>query len=265
MHIHFLFCVVFSLFSPVFSDEDYSQFKGCCTFKGPDLEEIEYIVTNRFNKKLMMEFNSTRGNWTGFTAYSIEQTKNWNRDPYDGIQREFEKKLLCTDNKGSILKTENLLVASPTIKLNSVKTSTNRQLAMLVCSAYNFYPKQIQVTWLQNGREMTSAISSSDVMPDGDWFYQIHSYLEYNPSPEEKITCMVQHLSLSEPMLQVWDPSLPVQEQIRIIVGLCGLMLGFLFVSSGFIYYKKKSAAYITLCQGQVSIPVEDLPAARAT
>ncbi|XP_056257908.1 class II histocompatibility antigen, B-L beta chain-like isoform X2 [Seriola aureovittata] len=253
MQIHFLFLwlfVVFSLFSPVFLDGNYSQFQACCIFNDRDFEEVEYIVTNLYNKKLMMEFNSTRGNWTGFTAYSMEIVKNRN-NPLDRIQREFEKKVLCTDNIGFIQKFDEITVASPTIKLKSVKKSSNRHPAMLVCSAYHFYPKQIRVTWLQNGQAMTSEISSSDVLPDGDWYYQIHSYMAYTPSPGEKITCMVEHLGLSEPALEVWEPSLPVVEWIKIVVGLCGMMLGFVIVSSGFIYYKKKSAAYMTLRQGQ--------------
>ncbi|XP_042247604.1 rano class II histocompatibility antigen, A beta chain-like [Thunnus maccoyii] len=136
---------------------------------------------------------------------------------------------------------------------------------MLVCSAYDFYPKQIRLTWLRDGQEVTSAVSFSEVMPDGDFYYQIHSYLEYTPTRGEKITCMVEHFSLSEPMLQVWDPSLPVSQQIQIILGVCGLMLGFAFITSGFIYYKKKFAAYITFCQGQILIDVADLPEAGAS
>uniref|UniRef100_A0A3B4ZE95 Ig-like domain-containing protein n=1 Tax=Seriola lalandi dorsalis TaxID=1841481 RepID=A0A3B4ZE95_SERLL len=235
-----------------FLDGNYSQFQACCIFNDRDFEEVEYIVTNLYNKKLMMEFNSTRGNWTGFTAYSMEIVKNRN-NPLDRIQREFEKKVLCTDNIGFIQKFDEITVASPTIKLKSVKKSSNRHPAMLVCSAYHFYPKQIRVTWLQNGQAMTLEISSSDVLPDGDWYYQIHSYMAYTPSPGEKITCMVEHLGLSEPplFLTILEPSLPVVEWIKIVVGLCGMMLGFVIVSSGFIYYKKKSAAYMTLRQGE--------------
>ncbi|XP_070779267.1 class II histocompatibility antigen, B-L beta chain-like [Enoplosus armatus] len=260
MHIHnFLFCVVFSLFSPVFSDEDYTQTRACCTATGQDFEDIEFMITDYFNKKVMMQYNSTTGNWTGFTAYTAEKAKDWNSDPYHALRRVFEKKLLCTDNIDFLKQLDNL-TATPTIKLNSVKHPS-----MLVCSAYNFYPKQIQVKWLRNKQEVTSAVSWSEVMPDGEWYYQIHSYLGYIPTAGEEITCMVEHLSLSEPALQVWDPSLPAPEQIKIVVGLCGLMLGFVAVSSGFIYYKRKSAAYVTLYQGRESIPVQHFPVGAAT
>lgn len=51
--------------------------------------------------------------------------------------------------------------------------------------------------------------------------------------------------------LTILDPSLPVPERIKIAVGLSGLILGFVMLSSGFIYYKNKSKAHIILCQGE--------------
>nr|XP_046270898.1 rano class II histocompatibility antigen, A beta chain-like isoform X2 [Scatophagus argus] len=256
---NFLFCMAFFLFSPVFSDEDYVQVTACCTFKGVSFKDVEYILTDHYNKKTMMRYNSTRGNWTGYTPYAIQLAKHRNSDPYDALQRVFEKKTLCRDNIDLLQHSDNL-TAAPTVTLNSVKHPS-----MLVCSAYNFYPKQIRVTWLRNSQEVTSHVTFSEVMSDGDWYYQIHSYLEHTPASGEKITCMVEHLALSKPLLQVWDPSLPASERVKIVVGLCGLMLGLVIASSGFIYYKKKCAAHFTLYQGRESIPVEHLHAAEVT
>lgn len=154
---------------------------------------------------------------------------------------------------------------TPTIKMKSVKQSGGSHPAMLVCSAFNFYPKQIKMTWLRNQQQVTAGVSYSEVMPDGDWYYQSHSYLEYTPIPGEKITCVVEHITLSKPEYVVWDPSLPVTERNKIVVGLSGLLLGFVAVISGLIYYKKKSAGYITLCNRRVLVPVQHIPAEEAT
>lgn len=88
----------FSPFITVSTDEDYAQNTACCTFKGPGFKDTEYILTGRSNKKLIQQYNSTRGNWIGFTAASIEFLKNWNADPFDAIERAFEKNILCTNN-----------------------------------------------------------------------------------------------------------------------------------------------------------------------
>ncbi|ROI26660.1 H-2 class II histocompatibility antigen, A-S beta chain [Anabarilius grahami] len=45
---------------------------------------------------------------------------------------------------------------------------------------------------------------STEELDDGDWYYQIHSYLEYTPKSEEKISCMVEHGSFNKPMITDW-------------------------------------------------------------
>ncbi len=92
----------------------------------------------------------------------------------------------------------------PSVSLKSVEAVGSKHPSMLLCSAYNFYPKQIRVTWLRNGKEVTSDVTSTDELPNGNWLYQIHTYLEYTPTPGENISCMVKHASLVEPKLYGW-------------------------------------------------------------
>ena len=67
----------------------------------------------------------------------------------------------------------------------SLKSETPRRRGehthMLRCSSYDFYPKVILVTWWRGEEPLTSGLSSTDELSDGDWYYQYHSYLEYTP------------------------------------------------------------------------------------
>ncbi|XP_029598981.1 DLA class II histocompatibility antigen, DR-1 beta chain-like, partial [Salmo trutta] len=96
----------------------------------------------------------------------------------------------------------------PYISLRSVELFSTRHPAMLVCSAYDFYPKPIRVTWLKNGQEVTADVTSTEELANGDWTYQIYSHLEYTPTTGERITCMVEHFSLTEPKLYKWGKRL---------------------------------------------------------
>ncbi|KAL6456312.1 hypothetical protein MHYP_G00348550 [Metynnis hypsauchen] len=114
--------------------------------------------------------------------------------------------------------------------------------AMLMCSAYDFYPPAIDVYWLRDGEKVTGDVTSTEEMADGDWYYQIHSHLEYTPSSGEKISCVVEHASSKKPIINEWDGSLPESERNKVAIGASGLVLAIILTATGFIYYKKKSS-----------------------
>lgn len=211
-----------------------------CTYQHSDKLDFLFEIRLIFNKKLWMQYNSTRGNWTGFTEDAISLSGHYNGDPDDGKLRKIEEMIICTDNKELTEFSKNLTEA-PTVKLTSVKQSSGTEPALLLCSAYNFYPKEIKTTWLQNGQEVTSGVSFTEVLSTGDWYYLVHSYLEYSPKPGEEITCMVEHTSLREPLLQVWDRSLLWSERLKIATGTFVLVLGVVVLVIGFLHNKKKN------------------------
>ncbi len=57
---------------------------------------------------------------------------------------------------------------------------------------------------MRDDKEMTDDVTSIEEMANGDWFYQIHSHLEYFPKPGEKISCVVKHASSHKPMIYQW-------------------------------------------------------------
>nr|XP_046197364.1 DLA class II histocompatibility antigen, DR-1 beta chain-like [Oncorhynchus gorbuscha] len=146
----------------------------------------------------------------------------------------------------------------PYIRLRSVEPFSTRHLAMLVCSASTSTPNP-SVTWLRDGQEVTSNVTSTEELVNGDWTYQIHSHLEYTPTPGERIACMVEHFSLTEPKLYDWDPSMPGPEKNKMVIGACGLLLGVVFIAAGLIYYMKKST------EGRVLVPTMVLPESYGT
>ncbi|KAM4611855.1 H-2 class II histocompatibility antigen, E-S beta chain-like [Polymixia lowei] len=211
-----------------------------CLFNSAELRDMEYIFSMYFNKVEFVRFNSTVGKFVGYNEHGMKNAEIWNNDPAQLATRRGQLERVCLPNVQ--LWYRNILgkTAKPYVRISSVTPSAGGHTAMLVCSIYDFYPKNIRVTWLRNGLPVTSDVTSTDELVDGDWYYQIHSHLEYTPKSGEKISCMVEHASLDKPLVENWDPSLPESEKSKIAIGASGLLLGLVLSLAGFIYYRRK-------------------------
>ncbi|KAK7135516.1 hypothetical protein R3I94_014248 [Phoxinus phoxinus] len=215
-----------------------------CIWSAHDLSDIVYIRNYIFNKDVYLQFNSTVGHFVGYTAHGVYNAQLLNNNPGQ-LQAERANFEICKQNAEidqSIFTDKSV---PPKVKLSSVTQAGGRHPAVLMCSAYDFYPHQIQISWMRDGKVVKSDVTSTEEMPNGDWYYQIHSHLEYTPKSGEKISCAVDHAGLTKPLIVDWDPSLPEPERNKIAIGASGLVLGIILAAAGLIYYKKKSTGRI--------------------
>ncbi|KAL0985410.1 hypothetical protein UPYG_G00156520 [Umbra pygmaea] len=229
--LFFLYGVVYCL------DGGFAKHNDKCHFRGND--ELEYSEEIYFNKEMWLWYNSTTDIWKGDTTYGMEIANDLNNEPSKHVTRNILKYILCVENGERLYGYLHNYTVQPNVRLRSEEPASSRHSAMLVCSAYDFYPKTIIITWLRNGQVVTSDVSSTGELANGDWSYQIHSHLEYTPTPGEKISCRVEHYSLPEPQLYDWDPSIPTSEKSKIAIGASGLLLGLVFLLAGLRHYMK--------------------------
>ncbi|XP_020793010.2 HLA class I histocompatibility antigen, alpha chain F-like, partial [Boleophthalmus pectinirostris] len=200
-----------------------------------------------YNKQLFVSFNTTEGNFTGYTKEIKEITNGVNQNPrllndLKNAQRD------CDELTRNMLTYLQGAAQEPQVRVFSTKARSSHQPGMLVCSAYRFYPKALTLTWLRNGEEVTSGVTFTDEMSNGNWLYQKHSYLEYTPTAEDQISCMVEHASLSTPQLYPLE-NFPESRRNKLIVGTAGLLLGLAFLIAGVIYYKKHTKGHVLVPQ----------------
>ncbi|XP_063051579.1 rano class II histocompatibility antigen, A beta chain-like isoform X1 [Engraulis encrasicolus] len=248
---HFICLLIIILISSLPGGVDgcdgyYNSVADQCRFSSPDLSYLEYVRSYWFNKAPYIVFNSTVGKFVGYTEFGIYNAEAWNTDTAMVAQMRAQKDAYCRPN--AQIEINNILTqtAEPVVKLKLGKASIGGQSAILVCSAYDFYPKMIKLTWYRDGKEVTGDVISSEELADGDWYYQIHSHLEFTPKAGEKISCMVEHSSLKEPLVVHWDPSMPRPEKTKIAVGVAALVLGFIVMVAGFIYYERSSRVSVS-------------------
>ncbi|XP_062398417.1 H-2 class II histocompatibility antigen, E-S beta chain-like isoform X2 [Sardina pilchardus] len=221
-------------------DGYYSSSVDQCRFSSRDLRDLEYIKSYWFNKDPYMVFNSTVGKFVGYTAYGVYNAERFNSNPGILAQMRAEKDRYCKPNAQITI--DNILAkaAEPEMMLKLTRASSGGQPAVLICSAYSFYPTPIRMTWYRDGQEVTGEVVSSEELADGDWYYQMHSHLEFTPKSGEKISCVVEHSSLKEPKELVWEPSMSRAERYMVAMGVAEMVLGLSFAAAGFIYYKSR-------------------------
>ncbi|XP_057711681.1 HLA class II histocompatibility antigen, DP beta 1 chain [Corythoichthys intestinalis] len=233
--------VVSLLFLTFYLADGYMLYmNGACLFNSTDRKDIEFISSHVYNKLELLRFTSTLGKFVGYTEFGVKQADYFNKNK--DILEYFKslKDTVCLNN----IKIEYPAALSksvkPYVRLHSESPAHSHHSAMLVCIVYNFYPKRVRVTWLVNGQEATADVTSTAELPDGDWYYQMHSHLFYTPKSGQKITCVVEHASLDEPLHVDWDPSLPKSEVNKLVTGGVGLTLGVLMFLGGLLYYYRK-------------------------
>uniref|UniRef100_A0A8C9Y1V2 Ig-like domain-containing protein n=1 Tax=Sander lucioperca TaxID=283035 RepID=A0A8C9Y1V2_SANLU len=201
-----------------------------CVFNSSDLNDIEYSRSVYYNKVEYFRFSSSLGKFVGYTEYGVMQANYWNRQTsylagMRATKVRYCKPTIDVDYQHVLTKS-----AKPYVRLDSTAPFGGKHPAMLVCSVYDFYPKQIRVSWIRDGKEVTSDVTSTDEL-----FISLPVCLSLYLSVS---TCLSPNLCLS-PCLSS-DPSMPESERNKIAIGASGLILGLVLSLAGFIYYKRK-------------------------
>ncbi|KAK9976855.1 hypothetical protein ABG768_018676 [Culter alburnus] len=228
------------------ANEYYAAQWSKCIYSYPDLRDVVAIVNLYFNKYLIIQFNSTVGRFVGFNEYGIRVAEQWN----NGTILQEARTYVDSECRANVLSKDPAVrdkAVKPKVKLSLVKPAGGSHPAVLICSAYEFYPPRIKVSWLRDGKQMTTDVTSVMEMADGDWYYQVHSELAYISKSGEKISCMVEHASSAQRIIIDWDPTLPDSEIIKICIGVSAVVLGIYIVAAGLIYYYNKKSSERTI------------------
>ncbi|XP_066580404.1 HLA class II histocompatibility antigen, DR beta 5 chain isoform X2 [Amia ocellicauda] len=204
-----------------------------------------YSRRDVFNKMEIIHFDSKIRKHVGYTEYGIRTAEYWNKDKDYMASILADEERYCKHN-AEVLRASTLdREVTPSVRVRSSKPVSSRHPVLLVCHVTGFYPQRINVTWLRDGVETSTDVTSTELLANGDWTYQIHSHLELRPRAGERITCRVQHKSLEQPLEVTWDNSASESKKNKVIMGVCGLVLGLIIAAAGVIYYKKKSTGRI--------------------
>ncbi|XP_051727955.1 SLA class II histocompatibility antigen, DQ haplotype D beta chain-like [Ctenopharyngodon idella] len=238
--VGFAFCCV--------SSKDVYVFQGIdeCEYSKEDLSDMVYTVKLVFNQKLLCSYDSRLGKYVGYDEYGIKNADHFNSQSWKMKQRKEELETLCRADARFYVNSTTRKVP-PVVTVRSTEKA-HGQLTTLVCRAYNFYPQAINMTWLIDGSEVTGDVISTEFMDNGDWSYQMHSYLDLVLHRGVAVSCRVEHSGLEKPLVIQWDSTSLNTRIAKLAVGcsffLFGLIVAF---SAAYIYYKRKHRGFSSL------------------
>ncbi|XP_061469551.1 major histocompatibility complex class I-related gene protein-like [Rhineura floridana] len=97
------------------------------------------------------------------------------------------------------------LQSPPMVKV--VRQAVSGSLETLVCSANGFYPKEINITWRKDGEVLQQEKDCGSIMRNSDGTYRICISIEIDSKDRDRYRCHVEHASLLEPLIVVWEES----------------------------------------------------------
>ncbi|NXW75506.1 HB2L protein, partial [Hirundo rustica] len=92
----------------------------------------------------------------------------------------------------------------PSVSISLVPSSSQPSPGLLLCSVMDFYPAEIQVKWFQGQQELSEHVVATDVVPNGDWTYQLLVLLDTPLHHGVSYTCQVEHISLEQRLSRHW-------------------------------------------------------------
>ncbi|XP_070792383.1 major histocompatibility complex class I-related gene protein-like [Pituophis catenifer annectens] len=74
-------------------------------------------------------------------------------------------------------------------------------LETLICQAFGFYPKEIQVNWTRDGEVCKYETLQRNVAPNSDGTYYVWTSIEIDPKERDRFRCHLEHEGLQEPLV----------------------------------------------------------------
>eukprot|EP00069_Balaena_mysticetus_P009758 bmy_06378T0 len=94
--------------------------------------------------------------------------------------------------------------------------------SVLTCSAFSFYPPELQLRFVRNG--MAAGSGEGDIGPNGDGSFHAWSSLTVKSGDEHHYCCVVQHAGLAQPL------TVELESPAKSSVPVVGIVIGFLLL-----------------------------------
>ncbi|XP_063152808.1 H-2 class II histocompatibility antigen, E-S beta chain-like [Candoia aspera] len=216
-----------------------AQDKGECHFLN-GTQRVRYLVRYIYDRQEIARFDSDLGKFVAVTELGQPAADYWDSDKVYMQYLRAEVDRFCRYNYG-VLQGIHVIGrrAKPTVTISPTKADPASPNTILLCTATGFYPLEIDIRWLKNGRPEKEGVAFGEELQNGDWTYQRQVMLETRPERGDVYACQVGHASLEAPVTVQWEPRSSNSARSKLWTGAVGAVLGVAFLAVGLSLYLK--------------------------
>nr|NP_001128539.1 uncharacterized protein LOC100189567 precursor [Xenopus laevis]AAI28914.1 Unknown (protein for MGC:160156) [Xenopus laevis] len=233
--------------------EDYVFQAKCQCYYRNGTDNIRYLEGYANNQEEYAYFDSDVGEYKAKNDFGEVQAKYWNSQKEILERARAVVDTLCRPNYqlGKPFTVDRK--SQPDVKIVNTKTLDLEHENLITCIVDGFFPPMIKVTWLKNGIEEGEQVTSSALLKNGDWTFEIHVMLETTIKHGDTFTCQVEHSSLQQPVSVNWEPDVSESARNKMLTGIVGFVLGSIFIIVGLVVYlrSKKTMTRFSVVQNE--------------
>ncbi|XP_058385849.1 IgG receptor FcRn large subunit p51 isoform X1 [Diceros bicornis minor] len=186
---------------------------------GPDNASVP-VAKFALNGEEFMEFDLKLGTWNGDWPESLRIGKRWEQQA-DAINKEKTFLLYSCPHRllGHLERGRGNLEwkEPPSMRLKARPGSPG--FSVLTCSAFSFYPPELQLRFLRNG--LAAGSGEGDLGPNGDGSFHAWSSLTVKSGDEHHYCCWVQHVGLAQPLtVELESPARSSLQVVGVVIGI---------------------------------------------
>ncbi|XP_039200351.1 H-2 class II histocompatibility antigen, E-S beta chain-like [Crotalus tigris] len=215
------------------------QGKAECRFLN-GTRQVQYLQRYFYDREEYLRFDSARGEFEAVTALGKGDAEAFNRDKHELQYRKAKVDSFCRNNYGIAQRASVVgRRAKPTVSISPTKLDPASPNTILLCIVRGFYPVEIKVRWLKNGRPEEEGVAFGEELQNGDWTYQLQVMLETQPQRGDVYTCQVEHASLKAPITIQWEPRSSNSAKSKLWTGIVAAVIGVIFFAMGLSLHLK--------------------------
>ncbi|XP_015682026.1 H-2 class II histocompatibility antigen, E-S beta chain-like [Protobothrops mucrosquamatus] len=219
------------------------QWKSDCHFFN-GTQQVRFLDWYIYDRQEIFRFDSDLGKYMAVTPLGQPAVDQWNSNKAFLQYKKASVDRFCRHNyealQGSPMVGRR---AKPTVSISPTKLDPASPNTILLCTARGFYPVEIEVRWLKNGRPEEEGVAFGEELQNGDWTYQLQVMLETQPQRGDVYACQVEHASLEAPITVQWEPRSSNSAKSKLWTGIVAAVIGVIFFTMGLSLYLKSKKA----------------------